>query len=75
MRKIYKLLKRVARPEGFEPPTLCLEGSQLFLDSNLTVFARAAKRKSLGDKVNTEAFLLTIGKRATVTHPDTKALA
>jgi hypothetical protein len=26
MRTDCKLLKRVARPEGFEPPTLCLEG-------------------------------------------------
>jgi hypothetical protein len=26
MQTIRKLLKRVARPEGFEPPTLCLEG-------------------------------------------------
>ena len=30
MRTIWKLLKRVARPEGFEPPTLCLEGRRSF---------------------------------------------
>jgi hypothetical protein len=30
MRTIRKLLKRVARPEGFEPPTLCLEGRRSF---------------------------------------------
>jgi hypothetical protein len=30
MQTIRKLLKRVARPEGFEPPTLCLEGRRSF---------------------------------------------
>ncbi len=28
----------MARPEGFEPPTLCLEGSQLVQEAKTTVY-------------------------------------